>query len=97
MANPDNMGYSITNTKEDLDNFFLIPYLEEKFDELEAMISANAEVDSYVILDEEEAKKAFTDWFNAYLDKYTITPEEPIVATEVEDPAEDLADVLENL
>lgn len=112
MANPDNMGHSITNTQEGLDNFFLFPYLEEKFDELEALISANNEVDSYIILAEDEAKAAFLNWRNAYLDKIKLAEENEAAelskaqaaeealkeeSTEVDQPEDDLAKVLENL
>jgi len=111
MANPDNMGYSITNADEDV-NFFLIPYLDNKLEELQTLIAGKPEVDKYTLLEEDPAKEIFSTWRNAYLDKIKLTEDKEAAellaaetaqaaleeeTTEVDKPEDDLAKVLENL
>lgn len=59
LDNSETMGYSITKAYDDNTSFFLLPYLEDKYDILEAIIEGKEEVAKYIILDEAEAKETF--------------------------------------
>lgn len=92
------MGYSITKPYTESLQFFLIPYIEEKYEDLIALIADKAEVDDYEVLDNDAAVALFNKWFADYVSEAEaeLAAAIKIDKKEIENE-EDLGAVLENL